>query len=271
MADNKDRSTLRSLVSEVVAGLDSLTHRELNPAFEQLGLPPVPGDAGSKRERIKLSLSQVPDAELPHVTQLILEHGHVHVSPSRRYQLEDLLWEEDAPGEISRKIRRELARALDLSDLVQHHDGFLGLLERFWIAEESGLPFEELEAFLLNGMRLVTKRDLIERHVFRNPGDWSTEDLFENLGVFTARDARFARFLEGLVSADVLLDERLQERIVSTVNRNLQAAGLELRVTGNDGGYPLFTLVPTQLHGSRRPNTPAVDRDLHVWDAACRR
>ncbi|MFE9018146.1 hypothetical protein ACFYNL_06190 [Streptomyces sp. NPDC007808] len=35
MADSKDRSALRTLVGEVVAGLGSLTHRELNPAFEQ--------------------------------------------------------------------------------------------------------------------------------------------------------------------------------------------------------------------------------------------
>lgn len=102
-------------------------------------------------------------------------------------------------------------------------------------------------------MRLVTLRDRIERYVFRNPGDWSMENHFENLGAFEAGDARFARFLEGLVSADVLLDEHLQEKTVTTVNGHLRAAGIELRVTGNDGGYPLFTVVSTRLHGNRRP------------------
>ncbi len=62
MVDCWDRSTLRALVGEVVSGLGSLTHRELNPAFEQLGMPPVPDDASSKRERMEMSLSQVPDA-----------------------------------------------------------------------------------------------------------------------------------------------------------------------------------------------------------------
>ncbi|MFF1629757.1 hypothetical protein ACFVXV_30935, partial [Streptomyces sp. NPDC058272] len=113
-------------------------------------MPPVPDDAGSKRERIELSLSQVPDADLPQVTRRLLEQSHVHVSPSRRYRLEDLLWEEDAPPEISKKARRELARALDLSELAQHHDRFMRLLERFWIAEDSGLSFAELEGLLLN-------------------------------------------------------------------------------------------------------------------------
>lgn len=253
MVDSRDRSALRTLVGEVVAGLGGLTHATLNPAFEQLGMPAVPEDAGSKRDRIELSFGQVPDAELPQVTRRILEKSLVHLSPSIRYQLEDLLWEEDTPPEIPKKARRELARALDLSELAQHHDRFLQLLDRFFITEEQGLSLDSLDDLLLNGMRPVTLRDRIERHVFRNPGDWSAEDLFENLGMFEAGNARFARFLEGLVSADVLLDEHLQEATVSTVNGHLRAAGIELRQTGSDGGYPLFTVVSTRLHGNRRP------------------
>ncbi|MDX2576678.1 hypothetical protein PV332_14490 [Streptomyces scabiei] len=249
MAESRDRSALRALVGEVVAGLGSLTHRELNPAFEQLGMPLVPDDAGSKRDRIEQSASQVPDAELPQVTRRILEQRFVYVSPSIRYQLKDLLWEEDAPPEIPKKARRELARALDLTELVQHHDRFMRLLDRFWITEEPGPSLDDL----LNGRRPVTLRDRIERHVFRNQGDWSAEDLFDNLGAFEAGDARFARFLEGLVSADVLLDEHLQKTTVQTINGHLRAAGIELRQTGNDGGYPLFTMVSTGLHGNRRP------------------
>ncbi|MEV6653934.1 hypothetical protein [Streptomyces sp. NPDC051219] len=249
MVDSRDRSALRTLVGEVVARLSGLTHATLNPAFEQLGMPPVPEDAWTKRERVDLSFRQVPDSELPQVTRRILEQNHVYVSPSIRYQLEDLLWEEDTPPEIPKRARRELARALDLSELAQHHDRFLQLLDRFWITEEQGLGLEHL----LNGMRPVTLRDRIERHVFRNPGDWSAEDLFENLGMFKAGDARFACFLEGLVSADVLLDENLQETTVSTINGHLLAAGIELRQTGSDGGYPLFTMVSARLHGNRRP------------------
>ena len=47
----------------------------------------------------------------------------------------------------------------------------------------------------------------IDRHVLRNPGDWSAEDLFERLGAFEAGHTRFGRFLEGLASADVIPDE----------------------------------------------------------------
>ncbi|MFJ3249141.1 hypothetical protein [Streptomyces sp. NPDC086782] len=252
MVDSRDRSALRALVGEVVAGLSGLTHATLNPAFEQLGMPPVP-DVGSKPERIELSFRQVPDAELPQVTQRVLEQSDVYVSPSIRYRLEDMLWEEDSPPEIPKKARRELARALDLSELAQHHERFLGLLERYWIIEEDGLSFEELNGLLVHGMRPVTLKDRIKRHVFRNPEDWSLEVLFENLGAFEAGNARFARFLEGLVSADVLLDEHLQETTVSTINGHLRAHGIELRRTGTDGGYPLFAVVSTRLHGNQRP------------------
>ncbi|GHD76246.1 hypothetical protein GCM10010317_092300 [Streptomyces mirabilis] len=78
---------------------------------------------------------------LPQVTRRILEQSPVQVSSSHRYQPEDLLWAEDAPPEIPKKARRELARALNLSELTQHHDRFMRLLDRFWIAAESDLSF----------------------------------------------------------------------------------------------------------------------------------
>ncbi|MGW6771933.1 AbiJ-related protein [Streptomyces sp. NPDC055037] len=249
MADSRGMSALRTLVGEVVAGLGGLTHRELGPAFEQLGMPPVPEEAGSKRTRIEESFGQVPEAELPQVTRRVLERGDLLVSPSTRHRIEDLLWARDAPPEIPKKARRELARALVLPELIQHRDRFMQLLDRFWITEGP----EPSLGDLLNGMRQVTLGDLVERHVFRNLGDWSAEDLFDKLGAFEAGDARFARFLEGLVTADVLLDEDLQRLTAGTINIHLRPAGVELRQTGDDGGYPLFTLVPTRLHGNRRP------------------
>lgn len=227
----------------------------LSQAFERLGMPAIPQDAGSKRVRVEQSFQQVPDTELPRLAQRLLQQQEFPfpVRPPLRQQLEDLLWEEGAPLEIPKKARRDLARALNLPELTQHHDRFLQLLDRFWVTAGPSLSFEDLSTLLLNGTRPVTLKDLIEKHVFRNQEDWSTEQLFESLGAFEAGNARFARFLEGLVSADVLLDEQLQEKTASTINDHLRAHGLELRRTGSDGGYPLFALVSTRLHGSRRP------------------
>jgi len=81
----------------------------------------------------------------------------------------------------------------------------------------------------------------------------SAEDLFEQLGAFEACDARFVRFLEGLVSADVIPDEPTQWGTVSIISPRLRAAGAELRETGTDGGYPVFSVVPVGSARNRRP------------------
>ncbi|MFF7531548.1 hypothetical protein ACFZB2_20965 [Streptomyces bobili] len=257
MVGSSDRSALRALLDTAVAPLGNLTHTVLSRAFERLGMPAIPEDAGSKSVRVEQSLQQVPDTELPPLAERVLQQQDFPfpVRPPLRHQLEDLLWEEGAPPVIPKKARRELSRALYLPELTQHPDRFLRLLDRLWVIEGPDLSFDEFSALLLNGTRPVTLKDLIEKHVFRNRDeeDWSTERLFESLGAFEAGDARFARFLEGLVSADVLLDEHLQEKTASTINDHLRAQGIELRRTGSDGGYPLFTLVSTRLHSNRKP------------------
>ena len=101
---------------------------------------------------------------------------------------------------------------------------------------------------------LTSLRGQIEQHVLRNPGDWTAEDLFEQLGAFDAGDGRFGRFLEGLVSADLIPDEPAQRAIADVINPRLREAGVELRETGSDGGYPVFSVVRSarRVTGSRR-------------------
>ena len=60
----------------------------------------------------------------------------------------------------------------------------------------------------------------------------------------TRATRRFARFLEGLVSADLIPDEPAQRAIADVINPHLREAGAELRETGSDGGYPVFSVVP---------------------------
>ena len=94
----------------------------------------------------------------------------------------------------------------------------------------------------------------IEQYVIRNPGDWSAEDLFDALGAIDkASDTRFTLFLEGLASSGVVPDEPTQRRVAVTVNRHLRPAGAELRETGDDGGYPVFSVVSTRVGRARQP------------------
>ncbi|MFJ1975270.1 hypothetical protein ACIO93_42355 [Streptomyces sp. NPDC087903] len=158
MVGSSDRSTLRTLLDTAVAPLSDLTHTVLSEAFKQLGMPVIPQSVGSKTTRVELSLQQVPDTELPQLAQRVLQQQDFPfpVRPPLRHQLEDLLWEEGAPPGIPKKARRELARALYLPDLAQHHDRFLHLLDRLWAIEGPDLSLDEFSALLLNGTRPVT-------------------------------------------------------------------------------------------------------------------
>jgi hypothetical protein len=122
---------------------------------------------------------------------------------------QDLLWA-DAPGPmIPKRFRREIAQALAPEDLYLHPGRFDELLARLWIIDDHSLA-----AFLSGG----GLRSEIQRHVHRNPGDWSVDDLFERLCVYDASHRRFALFLEGLASADVRPDVSAQHCFVQLVN-----------------------------------------------------
>jgi very-short-patch-repair endonuclease len=244
MAGGMDVVVLRQLVGDVVARLAvHNTHPELGGACERLGLPRPPGE-GSKRERVSHSFAALPDADLPMVAERILT-SQMPPDAATRNAIQDVLWAGQGSLEIPKRTRHEIVRELDLADLVHDADRFSALLNGFWVLDDD--PLGDLTG------AAASLRARIERHVFRNPGDWSAEDLFNQLGAFDASDTRFARFLEGLVSADVIPDEPAQRRVVGIVNPHLRSVGAELRETGADGGYPVFSVVSAQSARTRRP------------------
>ncbi|MFB8127043.1 hypothetical protein ACFVG1_11950 [Streptomyces bacillaris] len=265
MTKDGDQVELRRLLSDVTAGLgDQHTHKTMTQALVDLGLPPV--EEGSKRERVERSLAQATDGRLLQVAERFLKTQRTD-APTRNL-LQDAIWAAASPPEIPLRTRRELARALAPGDLVQHGTRFMALLDRFWHLDDDLWSL---------GPSTRSLRARIERHFLRNT-DWPVEELFEQLGAFDASDARFARFAEALVAGDVLLDETVQRRLITTMNEHLRTTGLELRQTGTLGGYPCFTLVPLQLAHARAPKnvifaTPAkpdirflsaVDNDIEV-------
>ena len=153
--------------------------------------------------------------------------------------MQDLLWEGWRP-EIPKRFRRELARALQ-TPLFQIASEFLNLLARLWHIET-----DPLDSFL-GGRGSQSLRARIEKHMIHNPGDWDAETLFEKIGAFGATDRRFALFMEGLASAEVLPDVAAQHAFVAKANEVLRACGVELRETGSAGGYPVFQVVALKL------------------------
>jgi very-short-patch-repair endonuclease len=106
--------------------------------------------------------------------------------------------------------------------------------------------------------------------VVRNPGDWTVEQFFEQVGALDASDRRFGLFLEGLAAADVRPDEESQRAFVAAVNGALASSGVELREIGRDGGFPTFRLARTGRGAGPAKNLIFASRtkpDLRFRDA----
>ncbi|WP_258397471.1 AbiJ-related protein [Paraburkholderia unamae] len=247
---------------------DAVTHTMLPALCEELGLP-APAVEGSKRERVTASFNALANADLPAVARkLLLRHPP---EAATRNQIQDVLWNDRSFPPIPKRYRREVARRLNSEELYGDARGFDELLERLWILDTDGWMA------LFNGKPSGLRAE-IEQHVHRNPEDWSAEVLFDRLGAYDSSDRRFALFLEGLVSPDVRPDEAAQRHIVACINEPLRACGVELRETGTEGGYPVFSLVPLHTATKGRPKnlifaspdkpdlrfTDALDNDVEI-------
>lgn len=268
MSGGMDLVVLRELVGGVLNDFAGLwRHQDIGIECERLGLPePPPEGEYSKRVRVARSLAALPDAGLPAVAERIVS-GTMPLSsgPAARFAIEDVLWAGRGAPEVPKRVRREIARDLDrvLDVLTRKADRFMALLEVLWDVNDSQLGFFARD--------LTSLRGQIEQHVLRNPGDWTAEDLFEQLGAFTAGDGRFGRFLEGLVSADLIPDEPAQRTVADVISPRLREAGAELRETGSDGGYPVFSVVPVSAARHRQPKNlvfaSQVKPDIRISDA----
>ncbi|RWM06849.1 MAG: hypothetical protein EOR72_31105 [Mesorhizobium sp.] len=80
----------------------------------------------------------------------------------------------------------------------------------------------------------------------RNLGDWSVAFLFEQIGALTCSRDRFARLIEAALHP---LGRRGPDQVdlVTTINAVLRRDGYELKVDGEESGYPLYRLAPIAL------------------------
>lgn len=216
---------------------------------------------GSKWERMLASFDAVSDVALSAVAQQYIEH--FAPEPAVRNTLQDLLWAGDGGPTISKKARREVARCFDATELYLDAGEFDGLLASLWVIDTDSF------ATLVGGDNSL--RAGIDRHIHRNPGDWTPDHLFDSLGAYDCSDKRFRLFLEGLASSNVRPDEAEQRRFVARLNEPLRACGTELRETGVEDGYPVFTVVSLRAGPEGRPKNiifaSSVKPDLRFRDA----
>lgn len=257
-----DAARLREVLHREIAALTAaVTHSKIPQLCVDLGIP-IPPDDMSKRDRLEWALGQVGDADLAHAAKCFLATR----SPAAkvRNSIEDILWTADRCPEVSKRCRRDIARALAPEDLYTCAAGFDTLLDSLW--DLGNDPWSEIFGRAPIGLRAE-----VQRHVHHNPGDWSVETLFDKLGALDAQDRRFAYFLEGLASANVRPDEPTQRHFVDVVNGVLHGYGMELRETRYEDGYPVFGLVPTRIGPRSRPKNlifaSSTKPDLRLRDA----
>lgn len=226
---------LRSLLRDLVGNLkDSETHAQLYVICERLGMRP-PAAEGSKRDRLLDSFDAASENDLIRIAENYVRH--YTRDAEMRNRIQELIWLNTPCPAVPKRFRREVANRLDSENLFLNAKHFMELLESLWILEDSWAS--------LLGTSSSTLRANIEKHVVLNPGDWPVDHLFEELGAYTCSDRRFLLFMEGLVSADVRPDVEAQHKFANVLNAALQPCQIELRVTGEEGGYPSFTAVPT--------------------------
>jgi len=124
---------------------ESVTHPLLPGLCNKLGLPPPPREQPGmgKRDRLEASFKVLTDSELSRVAERLLAFHPP--APDIRNNIENILWSNQSV-DIPRRIRRELARGLDISDLYRDAGQFEALLDRFWVLDD-----DPMEAFLLPG------------------------------------------------------------------------------------------------------------------------
>ena len=231
-----DPARLRALLVSNSPAIGSVGHKRLDTLIGELGMvepPCAEGESRSRTKRVVAAIAATDDARLTDVARNILADDSLIGDKRQRRAIEDLVWAlDERPPTVSTRVRRKIAQALDMSSVVVDGRRFIEMVAAWWDIEPI-LGWSDTEQSL---------RKSIERHVIRN-NDWSAEELFNQLGAIdAARDGRFLRFLEALVTGWLLADERLQRRVVAQLNVGLQDVGLELGEVGEADGYPEFRI-----------------------------
>ncbi|WP_456849331.1 AbiJ-related protein [Bradyrhizobium sp. USDA 4504] len=200
------------------------------------GLVVPAGEGLSKRQRIDLALDGLTERQLAVLAlKFALQRGDVFLDEAARKVLEA----DDPP--LTRITRRDVARVF--GDNLAGEQATLPLVEKYFALSS---PIEMFMA----GRRSL--RDQIDRYMDRNPGDWSVEVLFGEIGAFDCSRARFAALLEETVHP-LLRSGDEQLRLVTELNKVLTRDGYNLVPEGETSGYPIFAFRPVTRGVSGRP------------------
>jgi len=157
--------------------LQAMTHAQLSEEPQRIAGLVVPYPEGfSKRQRIDQALANLTKEELARIAlKFAVDRRDIALDEAGRKVLEagDPL--------LSHITRRDVARGF--GDDLAGERGTVEMVERYF---PLSTPIED---FLGSSGRSL--RDQIARHMDHNPGDWSVEHLFSEIGAFECSRARF--------------------------------------------------------------------------------
>lgn len=203
------------------------THEQMPIVAAVAGITvPPQEDNISKRDRARIGLQGKTEYQLGEIARKLGAHFD-------DFGLEEAGWavlERDFPR-ITEITRRDVAKCF--GDDLSGEQSVVELVKRLFPMGLVGTSFFSAR----------TLADEIDQHMVRNFGDWSVEFLFDQIGALTCSRDRFARLIEAALHP---LGRRGpgQVDLVTSINAVLRRDGYELKVDGEESGYPLYRLAP---------------------------
>lgn len=218
--------------------LHGMSHAQMSQEPERVAGLVVPAPEGfSKRQRIEAVLENLTQEELARLAlKFAAARRDIPLDEAGRKVLET----GDPP--LTQITRRDVARILG--------DDLAGERSTVEVVEGYFPLSSPLDDFL--GSSGKSLRDQITRHMDRNPGDWSVEHLFGEIGAFDCSRARFGALLEQAVHPLSRSGDD-QTKTVAALNVVLARDGYELAREGEISGHPLFSFRSLARGVSGRP------------------
>jgi very-short-patch-repair endonuclease len=215
-------STLAGRISGIFR--DRFTHAELTAGARDIGefVIPTEAEGKSKYDRVYDGLASKSDLEIGEIATRVGSHFRDYDLSEAGYAV---LEARDAP--LTEITRRDVAKCFG-DDLSGGRDLIAMVKSHF--------PIDRMTLELLAS---DTLEDRILRHMVRNPGDWSVEDLFGYIGAFGCSRARFVALVQDALHPLARRGDA-QARLATKVRLVLARDGYDCVVAGEESGYPIY-------------------------------
>jgi very-short-patch-repair endonuclease len=222
-----------------IAGLlkDRFTHATLNAGAGELGFAvPLAEDGLSKFDRLCAGLEGLSKKAV----------AEIATRAGSRYDDFDLSEAGFSVLEAGEKLLSEITRrdvAKCFGDDLSGGRELLTMIRRYFPIDRMTIEF----------LAFDTLEERIDRHMLRNPGDWSVEDLFGYIGAFTCSRARFVSLIQDALHPLARRGDE-QSDIATKVRTVLMRDGYECAVIGEESGYPIYQIrrLSRGVHGAAK-------------------